>query len=173
MLRSYKNDQQNDWDAHARALTFAYNKYVHRSTRTTLSNLVLSRPPPEFSLHHWVDRTAPPVEEQKDNFVARLDATIQKAYKSLQGTQARYKPDFNKRVKRVGKTIHDGDYVYLGLANGSRAKTPKLQPLGFGPYRVLKNDTRTFVIDRDGKVERLNASRVTRSPPPPSPTTAR
>ena len=37
----------------------------------------------------------------------------------------------------------------------------------FGPYRVLASDSRTFVVQRDDEVERVNSDRVTYAPPPP------
>ena len=37
----------------------------------------------------------------------------------------------------------------------------------FGPYRVLANDRRTFVIQRDDEVERVNSDRVAYAPPTP------
>lgn len=167
MLRSYVNEHQDDWDDYAQALSYAYNSHVHRSTGTTPFDLVLSRPPPDFALHHDVSREAPPGMHRKDDFVARLQSSMRKARASLLRTQSRYKRDFDRRVRKVRKTIRAGDYVFLDPTDGSKAKTPKLKPLGVGPYRVLTNDSRTLVIDRDGKVERVNISRVTYAPPPP------
>ena len=60
MLRKYVNEHQDDWDQYATALTYACNNHVHRSTGTTPLSLVLSRPPPEFSLHHTVRSRALP-----------------------------------------------------------------------------------------------------------------
>ena len=60
MLRNYVNEYKTDWDRYATALTYSFNCHVHRSTNTTSFNLVLSRPPPEFSLHHSVKLRAPP-----------------------------------------------------------------------------------------------------------------
>ena len=63
MLRNYVNEHQDDWDRYAKALTYAYNNHVHRSTGTTPFSLVLSRPPPEFSLHHSIRSRARPTQE--------------------------------------------------------------------------------------------------------------
>ena len=49
MLRCYVDDNPQDWDRYAPALTYAYNTAVHRSTGTTPFDLVLSRPPPSFT----------------------------------------------------------------------------------------------------------------------------
>ena len=47
---NYVDEHQNDWDKYATPLTYAYNCLVHRSTRTTPFDLVLTRPLREFSL---------------------------------------------------------------------------------------------------------------------------
>ena len=59
MLRNYVKEHQDDWDVYVGPLTYAYNSQVHRTTRTKPFELVLSRPPPEFSLRR-ADRDAPP-----------------------------------------------------------------------------------------------------------------
>ena len=46
-----------------------------------------------------------------------------------------------------------------------QSKTGKLRSPAIGPYRVLRKDDRTYVIDRDGATERINADRVTYAPP--------
>ena len=117
MLRNYVNEHQNDWDRYSTAVTYSNNCHVHRSTNTTPFNLVLSRPPPELSLHHSVKLRAPPTAEQKNNYAKRLDDV---------------KPE-----------------------------SPAL-----GPFRVLKTDERTVVIQRNQDVERINADRITYPPPP-------
>ena len=66
MLRNYVNEHQNDWDEFASVLTYAYNNDVHRSTGTIPFDLVLSRPPPAFSLYHNERGVRKPSEEQRD-----------------------------------------------------------------------------------------------------------
>ena len=68
MLRNYVNEHQNDWDRYATAITYSYNCHMQRSTKKTPFNLVLSRPPPEFSRHHSVKLRAPPTTEQKNDY---------------------------------------------------------------------------------------------------------
>ena len=47
-----------------------------------------------------------------------------------------------------------------------QSKTGKLRSPAIGPYRVLRKDDRTYVIDQDDVIERFNADRVTYAPPP-------
>ena len=149
MIRNYVNEHQNDWDRYATALTYAYNCHVHRLTDTNPFNLVLSRPPPEFSLHHSAKLRAPPRAEQKNDYARRLDDAIQTVYSRLMRTQQRYKRDFDKRIKKIKHNIPEGDYVYIDPTDGM-SKTGKLESPALGPFRVLKNDGRTFVIQQVG-----------------------
>ena len=148
MLRNYVNEHQNDWDRYATALTYAYNKHVHRSTGTTPFSLVLSRPPPEFSLHHTVRSRTRPTQEQRNEYVRRLDDTIEHAYTRLVATQARYKRDFDKSIRKIKQRIRTGDYVYIDPMDGL-SKTGKLQSPALGPFRVIRKDERTYIIDRN------------------------
>ena len=76
MLRNYVNEHQDNWDRYTTALTYAYNNHVHRSTGTTPFSLVLSRPPPEFSLHHSIRSRARSTQDQRNDYVKRLDDSI-------------------------------------------------------------------------------------------------
>ena len=166
MLRNYVGEHQDDWDLYVGPLTYAYNSHVHRTTRTTPFELVLSRPPPEFSLRR-ADGEIPPTDRgnQRAEFLKTLDSTIQKAYESLHRTQARYKRDFDKRIRRINSRLRPGEYVYLNLTDGGKTSN-KLASRAVGPYRVLANDRRTITIDRDGATERVSAYRCVYAPPP-------
>ena len=166
MLRNYVNEHQDDWDVYVGPLTYAYNSHVHRSTRTTPFELVLSRHPPEVSLRRTEgDGPLPDRRTHRAAFLKKLDETIQKAYGSLRRTQARYKRDFDKRVRRVNTRLKPGNYVYLDPTDGGKTSNKLASPAG-GPYRVLANDQRTITIDRDGVTERVSADRCVYAPPP-------
>ena len=165
MLQNYLNEHQNDWDRYATALTYSYNCHVHRSTNTTPFNLMLSRPPPKFSQHHSVKLRTPPTAEQKNDYARRLEDVLQTPYSRLMKTQQRYKRNFDRRIKKIKRSIREGDYVYIDPTDGM-SKTGKLESPGLGPFRVLKNDGRTVVIQRNEDVERINADRITYAPLP-------
>ena len=137
MLRNYVNEHQNDWDEFASVLTYAYNNHVHRSTGTTPFDLVLSRPPPAFSLYHNERGVRKPSEEQRDYYIEQLEATVQKAYDRLLKTQQRYKRDFDKRVRSENRNIHTGDYVYLDPTDGT-TKGMKLANHALAPTESLR-----------------------------------
>ena len=169
-LRNYVNEHQDDWDKYATSLTYAYNSHVHRSTKTTPFDLVLSRPPPPFTLDQNANEQRPK-RFSKHEFVKRLEHSLEKARRQLDKTQQRYKDDFDKRIRRTNRKLRPGDFVYLNPSDGS-AKLGKLAPASIGPYRVLFNDKRTVYIDRDGLVERVNANRVVYTAPPDNAPTA-
>ena len=150
MLRNYVNEHQDDWDVYVRPLTYAYNSYVHRTTRTTPFELVINKPPAEFSCRRS-SGDVPPAKRgtQRAEFLKTLDATIQKSYRSLQRTQARYRRDFDKRVRWINTRLEPGSFVYLNPTDGGTTSN-KLASPAVGPYRVLANDRQTITIDLDG-----------------------
>ena len=143
----YVNDQQDYWDRYISGVTYAYNNTVHRSTKTTPFDLVLSRPPLTFTLRDDAYRRRRSPAKEKKDFIRRLEKSIAKASDSLARTQARYKRDFDKRVRRVNRRLVPGDYVFLDPTDGTQ-KAGKLQPTAVGPYRVISNDKRTVDINR-------------------------
>ena len=165
MLRNCVNEHQNDWDKFATVLTYAYNNHVHRSTGTTPFDLVLSRPPPAFSLYQNSRGNRKPTGEQREHFVEQLDRTLAKAYDRLIKTQRRYKRDFDKRVRTANRNIRPGEYVYLHPTDVT-TKGTKLSNHALGTYRVLANDRRTFVIQRGDEVQR-DSDRISYAPRPP------
>ena len=113
MLRNYVNDNQDDWDVYASALTYAYNTHVHRTTGTTPFDLILSRPPPPYATHHSVKRRATPDAFTKQDFLRRITDTIDMAGKRLHSAQARYKRNFDRSIRKSKRLITTDDYVYL------------------------------------------------------------
>ena len=161
MLRCYVEDHPTDWCRYVRALCYAYNTAVHRSTGTTPFELVLSRPPPEFGLRHSPGRRLS--RKQRKDLADRLEVSIGKAKASLAKTQARYKADFDKRVRRSRKIKVD-EAVYLDISDGM--KRDKLAFQVSGPFRVLEvvKEGNTVVIQRGDVVERVSMNRITRAP---------
>jgi len=162
MLRSYVDEHPKDWCAYTSALCYAYNMAVHRSTNTTPFELVLSRPPPEFTLAHSPRRRKAPVRETKEDYARRLGIAIGKARNSLLRTQQRYKRNFDARVRKT-RAFKEGDHVFLELNDGAK-KRSKLQFEAAGPFRVLSTDSNTVVIQRGDVVERVSRNRVTFAP---------
>ena len=78
-------------------------------------------------------------------------------------SQARYKRDFDRRVRESNRHLTIGDYFYLDTPEKPKSK---LGPITQGPYRVEKVWEHTIRINRDDVLERVNKDRVTAAPPP-------
>ena len=167
MLRNYVNENQDDWDQYVKALTYACNTSLHRSTGTTPFELVLINPLARFSIHYDIGepRYDPNSKKSREDRIRRLEGAIIKARTKLEKTQLRYKQDFDKRIRSSNRHIQAGQYIYLDSRDGAKVHG-KLGAIAESPYRVLLNDKRTFVIQRGEFVERVNPDRVTYAPPP-------
>ena len=163
MLRCYVEDNPGLWCLYALALCYAYNMSVHSTTGTTPFDLVLSRPPPDFTDDHRPQSRARPMRAQKSDYVRRLHVAPQKASRSLERAQARYKRDFDRGMRATTRRIETGDHIFLDTHDGA-AKRPKLTHNISRPYRVLGHDSNTTVVQRGEVVERVSRDRVTLAP---------
>ena len=162
MLRCYVEDNPRLWCLYAPGLCYAYNMSVHSTTGTTPFDLVLSRPPPEFTCDHRPQSRARTARAQKSDYVRRLHVALQKSSRSLEPAQARYKVDFDRGI-RATRRIETGDHIFLDTHDGA-AKRPKLTHNISGPYRVLGHDSKTIAIHRGEVIERVSRDRVTLAP---------
>ena len=89
MLMRFFEEHQDSWDKYATALTYAHNCHVHRTTGTTPFDLILSRPPPAFSLHRSLRNRPEPDSRDRHEFFIALDETIAGAYNRLKKALAR------------------------------------------------------------------------------------
>ena len=96
MLMCFVEEHQESWDKCATALTYAYNRHVHRTTGTTPFDLIMSRPPSAFSLHRSLRNRPEPDSRDRHEFLIALEETIARAYNRLKKEQARYKKNFDK-----------------------------------------------------------------------------
>ena len=165
MLRCYVEDHPEDWCNFTAALCYAYNQSVHRSTRVTPFELVLSRPPPEITLTHKAKRNAEDRgKTDRQDFVERWQIALEKATASLKEAQKRYKANFDRRLRRV-RQLKVGENVFLDIHDGGM-KRHKLEHEIDGPFEVLEvsKETNTVVIQRKNETERVSMNRVTRAP---------
>lgn len=52
MPHYHVDDLHKEADDFATSITFVCSLYTHQSTTTKLQRLILSRPPPDFTIHH-------------------------------------------------------------------------------------------------------------------------
>jgi len=170
-LRHYVLEHPREWDEFTPALTYAYNTQIHRITGFAPFELVLSRPPPHLSLKARPDLSA--VSNRATlykRWVARLKQLLETASRNSASAQARYKRDFDARLRRNAESLVPGVHVfvrrdYSPKTDGSVPGRHKLSPVADGPFKVLSVDEDTVVVDDgDGNEERLSRDRVVRAP---------
>ena len=111
----YMEDHQDNWDELVSVLWLACNSRPHRTTGVAPMDLDTPRRLSNFSLERMPDGMTPDpsqsVAEAKDAFLESLKALLPQVRDSIAKTQARYKRDYDKKVRprRVSVTI--GDWV--------------------------------------------------------------
>jgi len=106
----------------------------------------------KFSLERMLDGMTPDasqsVAEAKDAFLEYFKALPPQVRDSVSKTQARYRRDYEKKVRprRVSVAGAGGDWVYLR----NHTRKHKLDRKLTGPYEELETDGRTYLINQDG-----------------------
>ena len=103
MLRCYVEEHQNDWDRYASALAYEYNNHVHMSTGTTPFELILSRPPPPFSLHKAIRQR--PVIDRTDT--SSSSSSMRRSRKLMDASRSR------KSATSATLTLESGEPTWI------------------------------------------------------------
>ena len=154
-------------------LTYAYNTQVHGATGCTPFELVLSRPPTLVALENTPTEDGHPDHRlERQRFLDQLKRLTSKASANLAKRQARYKADYDKRIRPVKKDIEPGQFVFVQRETPRRDQTEgrrirnKLQAKADGPYKVVKSDKHTVTFMRDNLLERVSWDRIYKAPTP-------
>ena len=166
-LRHFCSEHGRDWDRFSHAMTFAYNNAVHRATGLTPLDLVLTRAPKPLNLENveTINHEALGPRQEKTKFSQRLKLLMKTADARLEKSQARYKRDFDKRVRQFNTGLKPGDLVFVKretatesegnrAARGAAIGPHKLRSKATGPYQVVAVTTSTVTIMRDGLAEK-------------------
>ena len=179
-LRRFCSEHGRDWEKFSHAVTYAYNTTVHRATGLTPLQLVLTRPPFPLNLEN-VETVNPEAygsrqTEQRSRQVLR--SLMQSADKHLTATQARYKRDFDKRVRKFNTDITPGELVFVkretATESEERHKTSRGEAIGYhnlrskaaGPFPVVSVTIHAVTIMRDGIADKISKDCVIRAPSP-------
>jgi len=156
----YIEEHQDNWDELVSVLALAYNSRPHRTMGVAPMDLVTPRRLRNFTLERMPDAMTPDpsqsVAEAKDAFLESLKALLPHVRDSISKKQARYKRDFDKKVRPRRVSVTSGDWVYLR----NHARKYKLDPKVTGPYEVLETDGKTSLIDQDGLPYRVRGDHV-------------
>ena len=135
---------------------------------------MLSRPPPPLAIKAQPKLKKSSPDEARDKWRHRLSRTLREARDKLDRIQARYKRNYDNRLRKQREHINDDDQVYLRKERrDEREHRHKFAAVADGPFKVIKATRQTVVIERtDKSVERVSRdrdlSRVVLAPDPRS-----
>ena len=114
-LRHYCSEHGRHRDRFSHAITFAYKNTVQRATGLTPLDLVLTRPPKLLNLENveTINHGALGPRQEKTKFSQRLKVLMKTADARLEKCQARYRRDFDKRVRQFNTGLKPGDLVFV------------------------------------------------------------
>ena len=96
-----------------------------------------------------------------------LESLMRTTDKSLRKEQAKYKRNFDARLRKPKYDIHVGSYVFLRKEQGTATEPKhKLAKVATGPYAVKQSDRNTVVIVIGDQEERVSRDRVELAPSP-------
>ena len=168
-LRAFVGEHPKTWPAFVGAVTYAYNTQVHSSTRVPPFDLVVTRPPQSMVIERTPELAQPTsARSEARRFKAHVKSLVAEARSQLATSQERYKASFDARINPL-KPARAGDWVFVERAGpeadastGERRRH-KLQWRALGPYQVLRADSNTVTLDKDGLVEVVSRDRISRA----------
>ena len=181
-LKRFRSEHGRDWDEFSSAITFAYNNMVHRVTGLTTLQLVLTGPPSPLSPENveQIDYYAVGPRQSRDIFTQSLRALMKTANPRRPAVQIHYKTDFDKRVRHRNRDLQTGELFFVrretftALNDQARKRydVPAKDSLSFhkltskaiGPFPILKVQSHTITITRDGLSDTVSKDRVIRAP---------
>jgi hypothetical protein len=133
-LRGYVNFAQDDWVDYIPLAEFAYNNSRQASTKETPFRVVYGMDPRVIALDLYLgDKVLPGVADRAKYF----KEIREKAQAGIAWAQEQQAKHHNR--KRVAKTFHAGDYVWISNQNWSRIRpSRKLDQLRAGPRRIVE-----------------------------------
>jgi len=109
MFMHYIEDHQDNWDELVSVFVLAYNSRPHRTMGVAPMDLVTPRRLSNLSLERMPDGMTPDpsqsVAEAKEAFLESLKALLPQDRNSIGKTQARYKRDYDKKLKPSFKHV--------------------------------------------------------------------
>ena len=148
-------------------LSLAYNTFPHRATGMAPFDLLIPRRMPNLTVEGLAGSFPQASADGSPLMVKRaiiqgLKTLIRTVRASLDKYQARYKRDWDSRVRPKNKDLEVGDFVHLRSHRGGH----KLLPKALGPFENPDTDGAYFVIDQGDGEGRVNRNDVTPAPRP-------
>jgi len=169
ILDHYVAEHPTTWDQFLPALTLAYNTQPHAATKIATLELVNPLGVPGWSIKDLTWRSRYPAtaqrgthaeKKQQEAFLTRLVRLIPRVREALAAAQQRYKRNHDARIRpqptglEVGGFAFKRHHDYKGKKLGYRAQ---------GPFRVVRLEGPTAVLDINGKHGREKIVHLVRS----------
>lgn len=135
-IRTYVTDHATDWDHYAQTFAYAYDTQLHSSTEIKPFDLVLSKPPAPLATES--KRQPPPANENaypyvptRQRWLRHIAERVQRPRSDLQASQARYKRNYDARMRRRLKKLQNAQFVFLRIdkSNNPVGQRHKLAPV--------------------------------------------
>jgi len=168
-IRAFCEEHPRQWDRLLHALSLAYNTCPHRATGMAPFDLLIPRRMPNLTVKGLAGSSSLASADGSPLMVKRAiiqgwKKLIPTVRASVDKYQARYKRNWNSRVRPKNKDLAVGDFVYLRSHRGGL----KLLPKALGLFEILDTDGTFFAIDQGNGEGRVNSSDVTPAPRPVS-----
>ena len=170
-LKCYCSEHGRDWDKFMHGVAYGYNCTVHRATGYTPFDLMLTYPPPHLALakSETVDHEDLTAGMVKKKMLIRLRHLMNTSSKNLAKAQARYKNNFDERVRPSRHVYAPGDLVFVRReANPSGMPDHKLRTEVTDPVPIKHVDHEgryVRVTLRDGSESTVSFDRLSPLPP--------
>lgn len=168
-LRHYVSEHVITWARYVSLLVTAYNSQVHSSTGEAPFSFVCPRrlipaAVARLTAGDGNDTTTQTPGQAKACLLHKLEEMIPLVRDTMDKAQARYKRNFDVRVKGRRQSLRIGDWV---LVNSHDNEGGKLVFKAKGPYQILKTDGRRLTIESDDGIRTINGNHAIRAPDPP------
>ena len=160
-LRAYVSGNQTGCDSYIPTVTFAYNMQVYTTTGIRPFDLVLSRDITFLTIEPPSQPDAAEPREMRKRWSNKIQSLMLEHRLSVQKAQARYKHNFDRRLRKQVYHVEAGSYVFIrqnyrALPTGKRKTSQKLAPKSDGPYFVEKVFPTAAAVQVDDRVECVN-----------------
>ena len=156
MLRTYCNDNPNDWDLYLAAVEFAYNDAVHPATGYTPFQLDMGRDPStpmQFLMHGVISRPALYKQHESGTldpslYLQRFTSHLHTARQQLRQSQLKQWKYLQQKTT-LPILYEPGEYVWFqAFETRDKDKISTLAPRYEGPYRVIRRvSPNTYQVD--------------------------
>lgn len=154
-LRAAAQQEEDRWDEHIRAVQFAINNTINKSTGKTPSQLLFG-----FEPRHKADALLKDEVRIASRLLENLFASRQEAASKNYEEQQKRKRSFDRRRKRP-RQYKPGDFVLVEQHPVATGTSRKLQSLYMGPMIVKKelpNDR--YIVQRTTDVSRKKSEKI-------------